>query len=307
MLQSAIGHAQSCAFTNTGVNFGNVNLAGGGTQSATGTFTANCTGTPLLSVRICANFNAGSGGVAASGDPRYMLQGATRLNYNLYRNNGVGQVWGSHTWAPSPLPPNITVNLSVLGSGSASQTIFGRIANGQGSLPAGTYQSIFSGTNTQIDYGYAALFNCGASLSSMVQNVPFTVRVTNNSSCTVSTTALDFGNQTDFTAARTATNAISVTCTGGTLYDIGLSNGSSGGTGPTARLMTNVAAPQAVTYGVYRNSAHTLPWGNTIGSDTLSATGNGLAQNYTGYGRIPVQPTPPALTYTDTVVVTVTY
>lgn len=307
LLQMAAGNAQSCSFTNTGVNFGNVSLSGGGQPTATGTFSARCTGTPFNLLYICANFNAGSGGVAASGNPRYMLQGATRLNYNLYQNNGAGQVWGSYTWAPSPRPPFIFVFLNGSGTGSASQTVYGRIANGQGALPTGTYQSFFSGANTQIDYGYSSSFNCSSTLSPRVQSVPFTVRVTNNSSCTVSTTDLNFGNQPNLSVARTTANTVSVTCTGGTLYDIGMSNGSSGGTGPTARLMKNVATAQAITYGVYRNSGYTLPWGNTLGTDTVSATGNGAAQSFTGYGRIPVQATPPALTYTDTVVVTVTY
>ncbi|MBC8036001.1 MAG: spore coat protein U domain-containing protein, partial [Rhizobiales bacterium] len=129
-LQVAAGNAQSCVFTNTGVNFGNVNLAAGGTPSATGTFTANCTGIPGRSIRVCANFNAGSGGAHASSNPRYMLQGATRMNYNLYRNNNVNRVWGSYTWAPSPNPPRITVNLNGSGSGSTSRTIYGRINNG---------------------------------------------------------------------------------------------------------------------------------------------------------------------------------
>lgn len=306
-LHLAAADAQSCTFTNTGVDFGNVNLAGGGSQSATGTFAASCTGTPGQSIRICANFNAGSGGANASGDPRYLTQGLTRLNYNLYTNNGVGQVWGSYLWSASPRPPSISLTLGGSGSGSVSQTIFGRLANGQGALPTGTFMSVFSGTNTQIDYGYAASFNCGTALSPRVQNVPFIVRLTNNSSCTVSTTALNFGNQTDLNTVKTAVNSVSVTCTGGTLYDIGLNNGSSGGTGPTARLMKNVATAQAITYGVYRDAGYAQPWGNTAGSTTVSGTGTGSAQNFTGYGRIPVQATPPALTYTDTVIVTVTY
>jgi len=306
-LQVAIASAQSCVFTNTGVDFGNVNLAGGGTQTATGTFAASCTGTPGQSIRICANFNAGSGGADASGDPRYLTQGATRLNYNLYRNNGVGQVWGSFLWSATPRPPAISLTLGGSGSGSVSQTIFGRLANGQGAAPTGTFLSVFSGAHTQIDYGYASSFTCGTALSPRVQSVPFMVRVTNNSSCTVATTALNFGNQTALDTIKTAVNSISVTCTGGTLYDIGLSNGSSGGTGPAARLMSNLATAQTITYGVYRDAGYAQPWGNVAGVNTVTATGTGLPQSFSGYGRIPIQATPPPLTYTDTVVVTVTY
>jgi spore coat protein U-like protein len=166
---------------------------------------------------------------------------------------------------------------------------------------------VFSGAHTQIDYGYSDSFACGTALSPRVQSVPFTVRATNNSSCTVTTTTLDFGNETGLDSAKTATNAISVTCTAGTLYDVGLSNGSSGGSGPAARQMSNAATAETVAYGIYRDPAHTQPWGGTAGADTAMGLGTGTAQTFTGYGLVPAQATPPALTYTDTVVVTVTY
>jgi len=299
--------AQSCSFSNTGVDFGNVNLTGGGVQTATGTFTASCSGTAGETVRICANFNAGLGDVDASGDPRYLLQGATQLSYNLFKTNGVGQVWGSHTWSPAPRPPAISVVLGANGTGSVSTTIFGRLSNNQSTAPTGTFISLFSGTHTQIDYGYAPGFNCSAALSARVQNVPFIVRATNNSTCTVTTTALDFGSQTDLSAVHDTTNSIDVTCTAGTVYDVGLNGGLSGAADPEQRRMTNAATLLDIIYGVYRDAGRTQPWGNTSGSNTMSATGTGLAQSFAGYGRVPAQTTPSALTYTDTVVVTVTY
>ena len=307
LLQAAGAHGQSCVFTNTGINFGNVNLSSGGFQSASGTFSASCTGTAGQAIRICANFNAGSGGANSSGDPRYLTQGASTMSYNMFRSNGVGQVWGSYLWAAAPRPPSISVNLNGSGVGSASQTIYGRLYNSQSGVTTGTFSSVFAGNQTQIDYGYSSSFNCGTTLSPRVQSVPFTVRTTNNSSCIVATTSLDFGTYTDLNSARTAVNSVSVTCTAGTIYSVGLGNGSSGGTGPTTRLMANAATTEKITYGIYRDSSYAMPWGNVAGTDTVSATGTGTAQNYSGYGRVPAQTTPPPLTYTDTVVVTVTY
>lgn len=300
-------NAQSCTFTNTGVNFGNVVLLGG-TVSSNGTFTATCSGLPSLSIRICPSFNAGSGGASTSGNPRYLAQGISRLNYNLFSNSGRGQVWGSYVWSASPRPPpDISVGLSSLGTGTASQTIFGQIFAGQSAVPTGPYSSTFSGTHTRIDYGYSELFDCGTNLSSRVQSVPFAVSANTIGSCTVATTALDFGNQPNLDTVKTASNLISVTCSAGVLYDVGLSNGTSGGSGPTTRLMANGATPQAITYGIYRDAGYSQPWGDVAGSNTISAIGTGTVQNYTGRGRIPIQATPPSLTYTDTVVVTVTY
>jgi len=299
--------AQTCSFSNTGIDFGNVNLTTGTFYISAGTLTASCSGTAGQTVRVCANFNAGSGGVHASGDPRYLAQGATRLSYNLFRTNGVGQVWGSYTWSPTPRPPAISLTLGANGTGSVSTTIYGRLYNGQTTVPTGTFLSLFSGTHTQIDYGYGPGFACSATLSSRVQNVPFTVRATNNSTCTVTTTALDFGAQTDLSPVHDTANSIGVTCTAGTVYDVGLNGGLSGAADPALRRMTNAATPLYITYGIYRDAGRSQPWGGTSGSNTMAGTGTGTAQTYTGYGRVPVQTTPNALTYTDTVVVTVTY
>jgi spore coat protein U-like protein len=299
--------AQSCSFSNTGIDFGNVNLISGGFQTATGTFSANCSGTPGQTIRICPNFNAGSGGVDPSGSPRYLTQGATRLKYDLFRTNGVGQVWGSYTWPYSPRPPTLSIALSGSGSGSVSQTVFGRLYNQQSALPTGTYLSVFSGAHTQIDYGYAPGFSCGPTLSSRVQNIPFTVRATNNSTCTVVASDLSFGSQTNLSAAVTSTNTVSVTCTAGTIFEIGLNNGTSGAATPAARKMTNTVNADTVAYGIYRNSGYSQQWGNTSGVDTVGGVGTGLSQNFTGYGRVPAQTTPSSQVYTDNLIAIVTY
>lgn len=300
--------AYSCSFSNTGVNFGNVNLNSGGFQTATGTFTAECTGTAGQTIRICPNFNTGSGGASSSGSPRYLTQLLTRMNYDLFRTNGVGQSWGSYTWPYSARPPAMSVTIGNNGFGSASQTIYGRLYNQQSTLPTGTFTSVFSGSHTQIDYGLAPSFNCSATLSARAQNVPFTVRTTNNSSCSVVSSTMDFGSRLELTSAIQAVNTITATCTIGTSYEIGLSNGSSGASVPANRKMLGTVTPsQSVKYQIYRDVLRTQVWGNTIGADTVSATSLGLPQVFVGYGLVPPQPTPSSQLYTDTVIVTVTY
>lgn len=306
LAQTQDAAAQSCSFSNTGIDFGNVSL-GGGFQTANGTFAANCTGTPGQTIRICANFNAGSGGAASSGDPRYLSQGATQMSYNIYRTNGVGQIWGSHTWSASARPPAITISLNGSGNGNVSHTMFGRLSNQQGTLPTGTFSSVFSGANTRIDYGYAPGFNCGPTLSSRVQSVPFTVRTTNNSACTITATDLNFGNQANLNASILARNSIQVNCTAGTLYEVGLGNGTSGATAPSGRRMTNIATAGTIAYGIFRDNARSQQWGSSSGVNTMSGVGTGTSQVFTGYGLVPVQPTPGAYTYTDTIIVQVTY
>ena len=299
--------AQTCSFSNTGIDFGNVVLSAGGFQSSSGTFAASCSGTPGQTVRICPNFNAGSGGMDPSGDPRYLTQGATKLRFNIFRSNGVGQTWGSYTWSASPRPPALSVTLNGSGNGSVSQTMFGRLYNQQGALPTGTFSSVFSGAHTQIDYGYAPGLTCGPTLSSRVQQVPFTVRTTNSTSCSVVATELNFGNTLDLSAAIQAANSIQVTCSPGAQYEVSLNNGASGAASPVLRRMTNTASANAITYGIYRDAARTQPWGSTSGSNTVSSMGTGAAQSFTGYGKVPAQTTPASMTYTDTVIVQVTY
>jgi spore coat protein U-like protein len=303
----SLASAQVCTFTNTGVDFGNVNLTTGAINTATGTLSASCTGTPRTFVDVCANFNAGSGGAAASGDPRYMVQGATRLNYNLARNAGGMQIWGSYLWGASSRPPSIRIRLNNSGTGTSSDTIYGRIYGAQTTAPTGTFISTFTGGGAQIDYGYSGSFSCGTTLSPRVQAVPFVVRATNNSNCLVSATDLDFGVQTDLSSATLSTNAIYITCTAGTAYTVGLSNGTSGATSPALRKMTNTTTTDTVGYSIYLDAARSQVWGSGTSGGMAAAVGTGLAQGYVGYGKIPAQATPAPLSYADTVVVSITY
>ena len=122
--------------------------------------------------------------------------------------------------------------------------------------------------------------------------------------CSVTASALAFGS---YTASVTdATASVSVTCTNGTTYTIALDAGTGAGATTSARLMSGPAGA-TLAYNLYRDAARSLPWGNTIGTDVQSGTGNGTAQALTVYGRIPAAQYPTAGTYTDTVTVTVTY
>ncbi|HPU14963.1 MAG TPA: spore coat protein U domain-containing protein, partial [Polymorphobacter sp.] len=61
-------------------------------------------------------------------------------------------------------------------------------------------------------------------------------------------------------------------------------------------------------YHMYSDAAHTLNWGDTIGVDTVTGTGNGLAQSHTVYGVIPTGSlVEPGADYIDTITVTLTY
>lgn len=132
------------------------------------------------------------------------------------------------------------------------------------------------------------------------------VKITIQNACNISTTApttLDFGTQGPLVANVDQTATITVTCTTGANYNVGLDGG--GGGNINARRMIN--GTNTVGYQLYSNSGRTTVWGTTIGTDTVAGSGNGTSQTLTVYGRVPAQTTPPAAVYNDTVNVTVTY
>lgn len=121
-----------------------------------------------------------------------------------------------------------------------------------------------------------------------------------------STSELAFGTTGVIQSAITSTGSIGVQCTNTTPYNIGLNAGAGSGATVSARKLSS-GAGATITYEIYRDSARTQIWGDTVGSNTAAGTGNGAVQTITVYGRVPVQNTPAAGSYTDTVTVTVTY
>ncbi|MFC3571224.1 spore coat U domain-containing protein [Paracoccus sp. TOH] len=134
----------------------------------------------------------------------------------------------------------------------------------------------------------------------------FNVRITIAEECQIiSTETLDFGNAGVLTSDVDASATLQVACTNSTPYDIGLDQGSGAGATTTTRLMS--AGADTIGYQLFRDSGRTANWGDTVGTDTLAATGTGAAESFTVYGRVIAQTTPAPGTYTDTVTVTVTY
>src|SRR5699024_8896970 len=124
--------------------------------------------------------------------------------------------------------------------------------------------------------------------------------ITIEDSCDVHTAGiadLDFGTHNFAATNITATTDITVKCSNNTAYDIGLT-----GSGAMANGSDTIA------YQLFSDTGHSTTWGDTIGTDTVQDTGNGLDQIHTVYGLVPSIPaTVPAGNYSDNVTVTVTY
>ena len=289
---AAAGANPPCPLTMSNLSFGSVALSPSAIDvSATMSITCEAGGGP--DQQVCVSIEAGSSGDATS---RKMLNGGNSLRFELYKDAARTQKWGSWesgyagTGFSALLMRGVTYNIPV----------YGRVFGSQ-SVPSGTYSSTFATTpylTNQDDKGAACPVNKNSSSSSFVASI------TVLPSCTVSTTNMNFGTSGFIASNIDATATVSPNCASGAPYSVSLSNGNTG-TGPTTRKMTN--GGNSVTYGLYRDAGRSQPWGDSIGTNTVGGTGNGSAQPITVYGRVPPQTTPPPATYTDTVIVTVTY
>ena len=162
----------------------------------------------------------------------------------------------------------------------------------------------------------AALILAGSTLAlgmpsvahSQTASSNLSVNATVTANCTVSTSALSFGNVdvgngTNFDG----TGGISVTCTNGTAWTAAADAGT--GTGATLLNRRMSAGGNLLNYSLFTDAARTSIWGNGAGSTaTIGGTGTGSAQNVTVYGRVGSgQTSAPAGSYSDTVAVTVAY
>lgn len=133
-----------------------------------------------------------------------------------------------------------------------------------------------------------------------------TVHITIINECKVRTANdLDFGSHGVLDANLDVDSTIGVQCTTGKTYDVGLGVGNGAGATTAVRKMTGAGG--TVLYSLYTDTGRTLPWGETIPTNTVGGTGNGSVQNLPVYGRVPPQTTPSAGVYNDIVIITVTY
>lgn len=130
------------------------------------------------------------------------------------------------------------------------------------------------------------------------------ITATVQATCLISANPLAFGNYTG-SQVSTAT-ALSVTCTNTTPYNVGLDAGEGPNNSVTGRQMTGPAG-QHLSYSLTTDAGHAANWGNTVGSDTVSGTGNGSAQPYLVNAVVPGNQYVSPGAYSDTVTATVTY
>ena len=216
--------------------------------------------------------------------------------YDLYSNSSRTTLWGS--WQTGY--DTAGVQVSVPKNGSVNQTVYARFLAAQPTDIAGSYTSTVSASITYVQQGST---NCP--VGTLTNTKTATVTATVSSNCTIGATAISFGSQGILSSNKDAQGTLNIQCSQSLPYLVSLDGGLSGATNPTQRKMTFSTAN--VVYGLYQDSARSVPWGSTSGVNTASGTGTGLTQTINVYGRVAPQTTPQPGTYADTIVATITY
>lgn len=150
-------------------------------------------------------------------------------------------------------------------------------------------------------YPAIALVGTTTATAAQTQTV-FQVTSSIPGSCSVTALELDFGayggSQSDLNGS------ITVACTKGASYQIGLDNGLHY-SAPNRRLKHGATASY-LTYELYRDAGRTLRWGDDD-AGSVFMTGDGTAQQITVYGRVPAGQSGPAGSYSNVTVVTVNF
>jgi spore coat protein U-like protein len=129
------------------------------------------------------------------------------------------------------------------------------------------------------------------------------------SNCLVTAAPLAFA---DYDASNTVDGSanLSVRCSTGTPYTVKLGGGVHGDV--TQRLLSD--GTNELEYNLFTSAARTTVWGETVGTNTVAGTGQGMsstkANTHTVYGTIAnsdANQDAPTGVYTDTVAVTVEY
>lgn len=145
----------------------------------------------------------------------------------------------------------------------------------------------------------ALLAATSAAAAQLQTSFQVTARIAGTCSAAIAT-ELAFGNydgsQTD------QTGIITITCSDGTAYRIGLNNGANY-SAPNRRMKHGDA--DYLNYELYSDSGRTTRWGGDDSSD-VHINSDGTAQHISVYGRMPAGQNAPIGDYADTITVTVT-
>ena len=144
----------------------------------------------------------------------------------------------------------------------------------------------------------------GNALVAWLIALAFALTAQQGHACTLNVTGVNFGNYDVFSnAALDSTGNIDVNCPSGVGYSMTLTAG--GGT-HTQRVMGSGA--HRLNYNLYTAANRAVVWGDaTSGTVTVNGTGIGVNVNHGVYGRIPARQNVRAGSYSDIIIVELTF
>lgn len=315
-----------CTASLSAIDFGAVSALEAGPTDSSSSYTVSCSarlsdfdGLATRTVNLCVSYDNGTGGASPGGN-RLLAGPAASAVVDLYASAAAGpQHLGTRDGAPvgEVLQNTAMVLTAPPGTGnpqsdpaSTTITVFARLFGNQSLLDAGLYDSRYD-VSIEAFWGDIKADCAAGGASEDEVRERQVVQATYTRECRVGTVGtLDFGTSGIITQAIDASTSVSVACTVNTPYSVGLSAGQASGATTSTRRLTGQAAPFAtIDYGLYRDAARSLNWGNDTagGSDTQNGTGTGLAVVYPIYGRVPVQDTPEPGDYQDTLQLVVVF
>jgi spore coat protein U-like protein len=129
--------------------------------------------------------------------------------------------------------------------------------------------------------------------------------------CLISATALTFQPYTAGSGAVTGTSTVTLRCTNGAIYAVGLSAGSTAGATMSQRLLAS--GTNTLQYNLYTSNTYNTVWGDgSAGSAVVAGYSSGFASPIalTVYGQLPdstANKLVPAGTYSDSIVIVLSY
>ena len=278
----------TCSASISNIEFGSIDLLTNNTFTTTGTVSYSCknTGDAPQSLTLCLNID--SAGINPRALPLLPPGDSTNLSFQLYKDSGYSNVWGSMANGSTPVPASI--NVTVVGGATQADTltIYAAILPNQIGKSAGGYKLNFNINDTLVTSVAGINGNCASSSGSGPGVIPtqrmntFYVQANAPTKCLINSKSnVDFGNTPSSTnnIESKGTNPINLTCTNGTVYNIGLapSNGNKDGAG----VMKGSGGNSDMVPYQLRSTAGLsgTPWGNTATSTNL---GNGVAGTGTG-------------------------
>jgi spore coat protein U-like protein len=285
-----------CAADLASLDFGQISVRDGQVHQTSGPMAISCSGGVAgASAVACVTIGAGSGGSGPGLSPRILMgSGVATLDYQLTANNtvsGGGTIWST---------VGFEIPLDGSGEGTITPTLYAQVTSIGAQATIGSYMSRFeTGGDVQMAYGETACDQTGTAST-------FTVQAVVTASCTVEVSNMDFGHiNAAIVAPVDQTASISIICTNGSGYTVGLDQGTHAlDAGLSSRQMSN--GGNLLAYGLYLDASRSLEWGSNPGT-VASGVGTGGQQVLTVFGRLFADQ--PALvgTYSDSVVVVVTY